>query len=77
MIALLSQDVVFAAPAALFNKTRQINCLPAVSRKRHEQFNPKPEIGARRRQAVTALGRSAKEMKIFAIISAAISVRRR
>jgi hypothetical protein len=39
------------------HKTRQINCQPVASRKRHDPFNLNPEIGARPRQAVTALGR--------------------
>jgi hypothetical protein len=41
------------------NKSSQINALPAASRKHHEQFNLQPDFGARPRQGVTGLRRSA------------------
>ena len=43
------------APMLGAHKERQINCLPALSRKRHEYINLSPEVGARRRQAMTSL----------------------
>jgi hypothetical protein len=37
------------------NKSRLINCLPALSRKPKDNSNVNPEIEARSRQAVTTL----------------------
>jgi hypothetical protein len=47
------------------NKALEINCLPAASRKRRENFTINLEVGAHRRQAVTQLERSSKKMKLI------------
>jgi len=51
------------------NKTRLINCLPAVTQTLNERSNNNPEIEARSRQAVTALGRSPMK-KLVPVVAA-------